>query len=965
MSYFSDHYHHLTFPQETPEAVGFRNAQLGALHAVASHFTLHRDPAVIVMPTGSGKTAVLMAAAFLLRAERVLVVSPSRLVRNQIAAEWKELRLLKEIGALPPELPLPSVAEVTSQLASMTAWQELAYTDVIVGTPRSVSPAIEGVTDPPPNFFDLMLIDEAHHSPAKTWNALLAAFPEASRVLFTATPFRQDRREIKGRFAYVYPVARAFEDGIFGRVEYIPVLARERVDHAIARQAEQELRSDQKRGLSHYLFVRTDSKKRAEELRVVYDEATELSLQVIHSGYSLRFINRTIKALRNGELDGIICVDMLGEGFDLPNLKIAAVHKPHKSLAVTLQFIGRFARTNAPDIGNSKFLAAPADIRIQAERLFREGAVWQDLIIGMGDNRVRREVALREQLDTFQRVFNIEDVTEDLSLYSLRPYHHVKVLRTEGDVDIHTDIELPYPYEIIHREVSDDLGVAVFITRETRLPRWTKADQFSRVEYDLFVIYWDADSQLLFMCASRRQEPLYNEIAAQYSPSGVRRLPLNVLNRVLRPYKRLEFYNVGMRHRAGSTESYRIITGSAADRAIRPSDGRFFHQGHAFGGTSDENGLNTIGLSSASKIWSNRYSQIPDIVDWCTEIAADLIQEDEFRTFSGLDHLPLGKETRVFTGVPIAAVWDRHTLLSPPLIQIVADSGEVHEVDLMECDLRVEPCNVGSESVDLLIEVNEHDPLRLRFGPTLPPRLITGAAEIDVIDGDRVWTMTQYFSAYPPHVFQADFSSVHGSELLPGPGDLALMIENLETEDWAGQGVDIQREFGAPSPAGTSIHSFLEDRLHASGSQIVFYDHGPGELGDFLAVTATDDTVTFSIYHCKSSTEPQPGRRVNDAYEVCGQVAKTAPLIGHAEKIYSRVAHRSRTRTESRFISGSLEELRGLVDLARARRSEYEVVLFQPGISAAAMHDAIRDNLAAAGDFIRSANGLMRVILSP
>jgi len=35
----------------------------------------------------------------------------------------------------------------------------------------------------------------------------------------------------------------------------------------------------------------------------------------------------------------------LGEGFDLPALKVAAIHDPHKSLAVTLQFVGRFARS--------------------------------------------------------------------------------------------------------------------------------------------------------------------------------------------------------------------------------------------------------------------------------------------------------------------------------------------------------------------------------------------------------------------------------------------------------------------------------------------------------------------------------------------------------------------------------------------------------------------------------------------
>ncbi|WP_235819678.1 hypothetical protein [Caldifermentibacillus hisashii] len=36
---------------------------------------------------------------------------------------------------------------------------------------------------------------------------------------------------------------------------------------------------------------------------------------------------------------------MFGEGIDIPNLKIAAIHDKYKSLPITLQFIGRFART--------------------------------------------------------------------------------------------------------------------------------------------------------------------------------------------------------------------------------------------------------------------------------------------------------------------------------------------------------------------------------------------------------------------------------------------------------------------------------------------------------------------------------------------------------------------------------------------------------------------------------------------
>lgn len=61
------------------------------------------------MPTGSGKTAVLIISAFLLRAKRVLVVTPSRLVREQIATKFRNLTLLKNIGVISRDCPQATV----------------------------------------------------------------------------------------------------------------------------------------------------------------------------------------------------------------------------------------------------------------------------------------------------------------------------------------------------------------------------------------------------------------------------------------------------------------------------------------------------------------------------------------------------------------------------------------------------------------------------------------------------------------------------------------------------------------------------------------------------------------------------------------------------------------------------------------------------------------------------------------
>ncbi|MDH0373715.1 hypothetical protein N7340_18485, partial [Comamonas aquatica] len=45
---------------------GFRIGQLGAMHAVLAHESVHDDPAIVCLPTGYGKTSLMMALPLLL-----------------------------------------------------------------------------------------------------------------------------------------------------------------------------------------------------------------------------------------------------------------------------------------------------------------------------------------------------------------------------------------------------------------------------------------------------------------------------------------------------------------------------------------------------------------------------------------------------------------------------------------------------------------------------------------------------------------------------------------------------------------------------------------------------------------------------------------------------------------------------------------------------------------------------------
>src|SRR3954447_17600780 len=58
-----------------------REAQRGALYAIAAHRSTSDEPAQVVLPTGVGKTLVAVLAPYLLEARRVLVVTPARIVR--------------------------------------------------------------------------------------------------------------------------------------------------------------------------------------------------------------------------------------------------------------------------------------------------------------------------------------------------------------------------------------------------------------------------------------------------------------------------------------------------------------------------------------------------------------------------------------------------------------------------------------------------------------------------------------------------------------------------------------------------------------------------------------------------------------------------------------------------------------------------------------------------------------------
>jgi|HubBroStandDraft_1064217.scaffolds.fasta_scaffold50895_2 hypothetical protein len=127
-------------------------------------------------------------------------------------------------------------------------------------------------------------------------------------------------------------------------------------------------------------------------------------------------------------------------------------------------------------------------------------------------------------------------------------------------------------------------------------------------------------------------------------------------------------------------------------------------------------------------------------------------------------------------------------------------------------------------------------------------------------------------------------------------------------------------------------------------AQIIFYDHGTGEPADFLTLASRVDDVLATLFHSKASSARNPGERVDDLYEVCGQAVKLARWVDRKLMLGGL---EERAAPGSIFLSGSMEQARTL--LSRNLPLNLRIMLVQPGLSRAVL-TVMRGNLFSAVD---------------
>lgn len=943
---------------------GFRPGQLGALHSLLAHFSVYEEPAILCLPTGYGKTALIMSVPFILKASRVLVVEPTNALRKQTASHFSELSTLRKISVADNVSGNPKVLAQEGIPKTKSDWEHLKEFDVVVSTPQSTSPLLSDTM--PSDLFDVIIFDEAHHAPADTWVAYLKHFPTARFVFLTATPFRRDKKPIPGRSAYWYPVHKASREQAFGKVHFRAAQAKNdqdeyEVDLAVVREAIRQLQKDTEAGFDHRIFARAKSIPAARDLSKLYDQEGA-NVRAITSHITKRTQDQIERQLIEGEIDGVVCVDMFGEGYDFPKFKIAALHAPHRSLVPTLQFVGRFARTNDESTGDATLIAPTARIREAGSSLFKEGVDIADLIDEVSMVEIADAASDREILDVLKLKKQADSDYEAVTPLLLKLYAHTRIFECSKPPDFSQFGDtIGNRLFLVKQWNSDDGLISLLLTVDHSPPNWASSDTIANLRHDAFLLAYNEATQLCFVGCTRRTEKLYLDLIETVCPEGHRPVGFETTRRALNGLNDLRFYNVGLKNTAINTqsESYRMLTGPRAERAVSTSDARSYVQGHFFGSGADGEERETVGATGSSKIWSNKRLTVSEYLDWVSMMNAR-INADEAIAPSQLDLVQHAKTLEKIPAAVIGAAWNKVTYKYATKIRFREPGahwtyGQISDFELSKFDSHP---NGEKLAFSVVGDVEKFDFVFTLEGGTLF-RQTADEIEIEAQSGIDDWMpFNQWMALYPPIFFSVDKSSFQGRDLMRVPSVQTdqLAHDDATSLDWTG--ANIRLEFGeTEAGAPVSIHDFLRAQLaQKEQTKVLLYDHRTGEAADFIEISQHEgDRVIVALYHCKSAGGEPSGKRVNDVYEVACQMLKSVAYCD-SEILLKHVAHRinpDRHKHPTQFIAGSLEEARKLLLGTAPNQLTYEIYGVQPGISLAQVDAHLADLMAFGLDYVR------------
>lgn len=297
---------------------------------------------LLVLVTGGGKTIIFskITEDCVRNGERVLILAHRGELLDQAADKLKKATQL-------------GCATEKAEETCLGSWFR-----VVVGSVQTLMRE-KRLQQFPKDYFNTIIIDEAHHCLSDSYQRVLNHFDEAKVLGVTATPDRGDMRNL-GQFfeslAYEYTLPRAIKEGYLCpiKAQTIPL----KLDlSGVSIQAGDFKNGDLGNALEPYLESIAD-----EMLKCCADRKTVVFLPLIKTSQKFRDILNS-KGFRAAEVNGnsqdreqvlsdfdsgkynVICNSMLlTEGWDCPSVDSIVVLRPTKIRSLYVQMVGRGTR---------------------------------------------------------------------------------------------------------------------------------------------------------------------------------------------------------------------------------------------------------------------------------------------------------------------------------------------------------------------------------------------------------------------------------------------------------------------------------------------------------------------------------------------------------------------------------------------------------------------------------------------
>lgn len=297
---------------------------------------------LLVLPTGCGKTIVFAK------------------VTEECVRQGKRVLILAHRGEL-LEQAADKIKKITGLGCSVEKAERTCLGEwfrVVVGSVQTLQ-NIKRLSRFRSNYFDTIIIDEAHHCLSDSYQRVLDYFSDADVLGVTATPDRGDMRNLGNYFdslAYEYTLPKAIKEGYLAPIKALTVPLRMDLS-GVGVQAGDFKVSDIGTALDPYLYQIAD-----EMMRYCQNRKTVVFLPLVKTSQKFKEIlnEKGFKAVEvNGESKdraevlkdfdegkhNVLCNSMLlTEGWDCPSVDCIIVLRPTKVRSLYCQMVGRGTR---------------------------------------------------------------------------------------------------------------------------------------------------------------------------------------------------------------------------------------------------------------------------------------------------------------------------------------------------------------------------------------------------------------------------------------------------------------------------------------------------------------------------------------------------------------------------------------------------------------------------------------------